>query len=237
VAPTQNAEATHATAAGDRGVVPLENVEVHLTHGRGLRGGASRNYARQAVISQRRWKGRPVKLLWVARRGHAARISTADDADAFEAALDGRASYHRPGRVRDASHSHYGGRCGSGDQEGIDRHALGGIVDMPTRCPNLRIEFAMRTATCRCGFMRTVFHSQNPFMRECFVDEIGARRRPRIPTSSARAMLQASPRIWPCSMPQPKYGDGVCRFPPACTPASAVQGFARSYRTGVARSR
>jgi len=63
-APTQNAEATHATAAATAGV-PLENVEVHLTH---LGGGFGRrgfqDYARQAVTIAKAVEGRPVKLLW-----------------------------------------------------------------------------------------------------------------------------------------------------------------------------
>src|SRR6266513_3053948 len=63
-APTQNAEATHATAAATAGV-PLENVEVHLTH---LGGGFGRrgfqDYTRQAVAIATAVEGRPVKLLW-----------------------------------------------------------------------------------------------------------------------------------------------------------------------------
>src|SRR5438093_1009387 len=63
-APTQNAEATHAAAAAVAGV-PLENVEVHLTH---LGGGFGRrgfqDYTRQAVAIAKAMEGRPVKLLW-----------------------------------------------------------------------------------------------------------------------------------------------------------------------------
>src|SRR5207245_8174607 len=62
--PTQNAEATHAAAAAVSGV-PLENVEVHLTH---LGGGFGRrgfqDYTRQAVAIAKAMEGRPVKLLW-----------------------------------------------------------------------------------------------------------------------------------------------------------------------------
>jgi isoquinoline 1-oxidoreductase beta subunit len=32
----------------------------------------------------------------------------------------------------------------------------------------------MRNSHVPVGFMRTVFHSQNPFMRECFIDEVAA---------------------------------------------------------------
>jgi len=55
-APTQNAEATHATAAATAGV-PLENVEVHLTHLGGASGGAASRITRaRRLRSQRRWK-------------------------------------------------------------------------------------------------------------------------------------------------------------------------------------
>ncbi len=63
-APTQNAEATHAAAATTAGV-PIENVDVHLTH---LGGGFGRrgfqDYTRQAVAIAKAVEGRPVKLLW-----------------------------------------------------------------------------------------------------------------------------------------------------------------------------
>jgi len=41
--------------------------------------------------------------------------------------------------------------------------------------------------------MRTVFHSQNPFMRECFVDEM-AHAAGKDPYEFRRAMLQAKPK-------------------------------------------
>ncbi len=122
-APTQNAEATHATAAATAGV-PLENVDVHLTH---LGGGFGRrgfqDYTRQAVAIAKAVEGRPVKL---------------------------------------------------------------GV-------PNLRVEFAMRNSHVPVGFMRTVFHSQNPFMRECFVDEM-AHAAGKDPYEFRRALLRAKPK-------------------------------------------
>jgi isoquinoline 1-oxidoreductase beta subunit len=75
----------------------------------------------------------------------------------------------------------------------VDRHALGGIVDMPYEVPNLRIEFAMRNSHVPVGFMRTVFHSQNPFMRESFVDEL-AHAAGKDPYEFRRAMLQGKPK-------------------------------------------
>src|SRR2546430_5282453 len=62
---TQNAEASHATAAATAGV-PLENVYVHrvqLGGGFGRRGG-SQDFVRQGVQIAKAMGSTPVKLLW-----------------------------------------------------------------------------------------------------------------------------------------------------------------------------
>src|SRR2546422_7637197 len=110
----------------------------------------------------------------------------------FRAALDSGGGL-TAWRVRDASHSIMAGVRPQEIKEGVDRHALGGIVDMPYEVPNLRIEFAMRNSHVPVGFMRTVFHSQNPFMRECFVDEM-ANAAGKDPYEFRRAMLQGKPK-------------------------------------------
>src|SRR3989449_4921496 len=91
------------------------------------------------------------------------------------------------------SHSILAGVRPQDIKEGVDRHALGGIVDLPYGVPNLRIEFAMRNSHVPVGFMRTVFHSQNPFMRECFVDEM-AHAAGKDPYEFRRALLRAKPK-------------------------------------------
>ena len=55
-------------------------------------------------------------------------------------------------------------------KEGIDPQAVTAFVDQPYSIPNVRIEYAQRNPHVPVGFWRTVGHSQNPFMRECFVD-------------------------------------------------------------------
>src|SRR5882672_4821203 len=191
-APTQNAEATHATAAATAGV-PLENVEVHLTH---LGGGFGRrgfqDYTRQAVAIAKAVEGRPVKLLWSREEDMQHDFYRPMTMMRFKAALD-REGKLTAWRVRDASHSIMAGVRPQEIKEGIDRHALGGIVDMPYEVPNLRIEFAMRNSHVPVGFMRTVFHSQNPFMRECFIDELAAAAG-KDPYEFRRAMLAERPK-------------------------------------------
>jgi isoquinoline 1-oxidoreductase beta subunit len=96
-------------------------------------------------------------------------------------------------RVRDASHSIMASVRPQEIKDGVDRHALGGIIDSPYAVPNFRIEFAMRNSHVPVGFMRTVFHSQNPFMRECFIDEL-ASAAGKDPYEFRRPLLAASPR-------------------------------------------
>src|SRR5712691_1650186 len=191
-APTQNAEATHAAAAATAGV-PLENVDVHLTH---LGGGFGRrgfqDYTRQAVAIAKAVEGRPVKLLWSREEDMQHDYYRPMTLMRFKAGLDAAGNL-TAWRIRDASHSILAGVRPQDIKEGVDRHALGGIVDLPYSVPNLRIEFAMRNSHVPVGFMRTVFHSQNPFMRECFVDEM-AHAAGKDPYEFRRALLRAKPK-------------------------------------------
>ena len=191
-APTQNAEAAHAVAAATAGV-PLENVDVHLTH---LGGGFGRrgfqDYVRQAVAIAKIVEGRPVKLLWSREEDMQHDFYRPMTMMRFRAGLDEEGRL-LAWRIRDASHSIMAQVRPQEIKGGVDRHALGGIVDMPYDVPNLQVEFAMRNSHVPVGFMRTVFHSQNPFMRECFVDEL-ANAAGRDPYDFRRAMLKDSPR-------------------------------------------
>jgi len=191
-APTQNAEATHAVAAATAGV-PLENVDVHLTY---LGGGFGRrgfqDYTRQAVAIAKAVEGRPVKLLWSREEDMQHDYYRPMTMMRFKAALDVEGKLTAL-RVRDSTHSIMTTVRPQEIKEGIDRHALGGIIDSPYDVPNFRIEFAMRNSHVPVGFMRTVFHSQNPFMRECFIDEL-ASAAGKDPVEFRRALLQGRPK-------------------------------------------
>jgi isoquinoline 1-oxidoreductase beta subunit len=191
-APTQNAEATHAAAAAAAGV-PLENVEVHLTY---LGGGFGRrgfqDYTRQAVAIAKQLEGRPVKLLWSREEDMQHDFYRPMTMMRFKAALDGGGRLTAL-RVRDSTHSIMASVRPQEIKDGIDRHALGAIIDLPYDVPNLRVEFAMRNSHVPVGFMRTVFHSQNPFMRECFIDELAAAAG-KDPVEFRRPLLAARPK-------------------------------------------
>jgi isoquinoline 1-oxidoreductase beta subunit len=230
-APTQNAEATHAAAAEAAGV-PLENVEVHLTY---LGGGFGRrgfqDYTRQAVAIAKALEGWPVKLLWSREEDMQHDFYRPMTLMRFKAALD-RDGALTALRVRDASHSIMASVRPQEIKDGVDRHALGGIIDSPYAVPNFRIEFAMRNSHVPVGFMRAVFHSQNPFMRECFVDEL-ARAAGKDPVEFRRPLLAGSPRDLAVLDAVAKASDWGSPLPEGVHRGIAVQDSHGSYAAAV----
>src|SRR3989440_2337535 len=169
---TQNAEASHATAAATAGV-PLESVFVHRTQlggGFGRRGGAQ-DFVRQGVQIAKAMEGTPVKMLWTReedmqhdfyRPVSLVRFKAALDADGKPVAWYSRVS--APSIIATLLKLPL--------KEGIDPQAVASIADQPYQIANVRMEYAQRNPHVPVGFWRTVGHSQNPFMRESFMDEL-----------------------------------------------------------------
>jgi isoquinoline 1-oxidoreductase beta subunit len=190
---TQNAEASLATAAATAGV-PLENVEVHrvqLGGGFGRRGGAQ-DFVRQAVTIAKAMEGTPVKMLWTReedmqhdfyRPASLIRLKAGLDASGNPVAWYSRVS----------ATSIIATLAQRPLKEGVDPQAVASLDDLPHSIPNVRIEYAQRNAHVPVGFWRTVGHSQNPFVRECFMDELAAAAG-KDPYEYRRALLQGSPR-------------------------------------------
>ena len=189
---TQNAEATHATAAGVAGV-PLENVYVHrmqLGGGFGRRG--AQDYTRQATQIAKAMPGTPVKLLWTReedmqhdlyRPASLIRLKGGLDAAGNPVALWTRVS--APSIIATLLKLPL--------KDGIDPQAVASFSDLPFSIPNVRVEYAQRNPHVPVGFWRTVGHSQNPFVRECFVDEL-AQAAGKDPYEFRRAMLASAPK-------------------------------------------
>jgi len=80
--------------------------------------------------------------------------------------------------------------------------------------------------------MRTVFHSQNPFMRECFVDEM-AHAAGKDPYEFRRAMLQAKPKDLGVLDAAAKYAGWSLPLPAGVHRGIAVQDSHGSYAAAV----
>jgi isoquinoline 1-oxidoreductase beta subunit len=196
---TQNAEASLATAASAAGV-PLENVEVHRTQlggGFGRRGGAQ-DFVRQGVLIAKAMEGTPVKMLWTREEDTQHDFYRPASLIRMKAALvdsgNPTAWYSRVSATSIiATLPRLPLRPPLAPAEGVDPQSVASIYDLPHSIPNVRVEYAQRNAFVPVGFWRTVGHSQNPFVRESFMDELAAAAG-KDPFEYRRALLQKSPR-------------------------------------------
>ena len=190
---TQNAEASLATAAATAGV-PLENVEVHRTQlggGFGRRGGAQ-DFVRQGVTIAKAMEGTPVKMLWTREEDTQHDFYRPASLIRLKAGLDGSGNpVAWYSRVSATSIIATLPRLPLKD--GVDPQAVASLNDLPHAIPNVRVEYAQRNAHVPVGFWRTVGHSQNPFVRECFMDEL-ATAAGKDPLEYRRALLKDSPK-------------------------------------------
>jgi isoquinoline 1-oxidoreductase beta subunit len=170
-ASTQNAEATHAAAAAVAGV-PLENVYVHRVQaggGFGRRG--AQDFTRQGVAIAKAMNGMPVKLLWTREEDMQHDNYRPASLVRIGAGL-GEAGNPLAWQVRVASPSILASLLKMDLKDGVDPQAVAAFTDQPYAVPSLRVEYAQCDTPVPVGFWRTVGHSQNPFARECFIDEM-----------------------------------------------------------------
>ena len=171
-APTQNSEAS-AAAAAEAAEVPLANVEVHKVHlGGGFgRRGAFQDFVRQAVTIAKTVPGKPVKLIWSReediQHSHYRPVSLVRMRAALDANGAPTAWY-----VRQADQSILTIVRPKMIKNGIDPVGVRCFSDSPYAFPSQRMEYVMRNTHVPVGFWRAVAHSNNPFFRECFIDEV-----------------------------------------------------------------
>ena len=192
-APTQNAEGTLMVAAATAGVAP-ENVEVHRMHvGGGFgRRASGQDFTRQSVTIAKAMEGTPVKMLWTREE------DTQHDYYRPVALYRLRASLDAGGNpsgwtTRIAAPSIFATLLKVPLKDGIDDSAVEGFSDFPYDIPNQRMEYAQRNTHVPVGFWRGVGHSQNPFARECFIDEL-AHAAGKDPYEFRRTLLAHEPR-------------------------------------------
>lgn len=173
-ASTQNGEATAAAVATAAGV-PLASVEVHkmqLGGGFGRRG-AFQDAPRYAVLIARQMPGTPVKTTWSRTEDMQHCFFRPVSLARMSAGLDDKGRLVG-WRTRIAAPSIAAGLAPERIKGGLDLQACGSFADAPYAVPNMRVEYAMRNTHVPVGYWRSVYHSQNPYFRECFVDEVAA---------------------------------------------------------------
>src|SRR5215475_3062666 len=170
--PTQNGEASLATAAQAAGV-PARNVTVHkLMIGGGFgRRGVVQDFVRYAVLIAREVDA-PVKTVWSReedmRHDYYRPVAMAR----LTAALDGTGVLTAL-KVRLAGHSILATLTPFGFPNRVDLQFQEGFLeDMPYDVPHYLADYAMRNTHVPVGFWRCVNHTQNCFFRESFIDEL-----------------------------------------------------------------
>jgi isoquinoline 1-oxidoreductase beta subunit len=193
-APTQNGEGTLRVVAKTLGIDP-SRVTVHKCHlGGGFgRRGLAQDWARLAVLIAKQ-VDQPVKMIW----------SREEDIrhDYYRPAFVGRhkAAFDQSGKL-------VGWKtrlCGSSIafllaqdrlKNGQDMEMMSAFLeeDMFYDVPNFEVGYIMRNTAVPVGFWRGVNHSQNGYIRECFIDEL-AHSRGKDPYLFRRELLANSPR-------------------------------------------
>ncbi|HWA13573.1 MAG TPA: molybdopterin cofactor-binding domain-containing protein [Burkholderiales bacterium] len=169
---TQNGEATIAAAAETAGV-PLDNVYVHKMHAGGGFGrrGPHQEYTKQAVKIAQAMPGTPVRLQWSReedmKQGRYRPVSLVK----VRGALDKDGNWIA-WSARQADQSIIATVRPTMIKDGVDPINTRCFVDNPYKVANFLNEYAMRQTHVPPGFWRAVAHTNNPFVRECFIDEL-----------------------------------------------------------------
>ncbi len=197
---TQNGESSIAAASEASGL-PLEKIQIHKMHAGGAFGrrGPHQDYTKQAVKIAMAMPGTPVKLLWSReedmRQGRYRPVSLVK----LRGTLD-RDGNWTGWEVRQADQSIAITVFPQFVKDGIDQINTRVFRDNPYAVPNFTNEYALNEFHVPPGFWRAVAHTNNPFYRECFIDELAhaagkdpyAFRRPLLQGKKDLAVLDAA---------------------------------------------
>lgn len=168
---TQNPEATLAVGAATAGV-PQPNVKVHPVQlGGGLGRKSPQDFTRQAVMIAKAMAGQPVKMLWTREEEIQHGLYRPASLMRFKAGLDAKGKVDAL-HIRVSAPSILATLLKLPLPKGIDGQAVASFNDHPYDIPNTLVDYAQRNTNVPVGFWRSVGHSQNPFGRECFMDEL-----------------------------------------------------------------
>ena len=170
-ASTQNPEST-LTAAASTADIAQEKVRVYaMQMGGGLGRKSPQDFTRQAVAIAMQIPGKPIKLMWSREEDMQHDLYRPASLVRMRASVDATGKPHAL-HVRVSAPSLFSQLLRMPLQNGVDQQAVACFNDHPYAIPNTLVDFAIRTTHVPVGFWRTVGHSQNPFVRECFLDEL-----------------------------------------------------------------
>jgi isoquinoline 1-oxidoreductase beta subunit len=189
---TQTAEGVQKTAAKVTGL-PLSSIRVHSTY---CGGGFGRRFEQDFItdgIQIAKEMGVPVKVVWTRE----------DDIthDFYRPATWNllRGAIGKDGAVLAWTHRIVGPSIMSRVfpnqvKGGLDRSSLEGATELPYAIANLRVDYHLLDTGVPVGFWRSVGHSQNAFVTECFFDELAALGK-QDPLELRRRLMTKEPRL------------------------------------------
>ena len=209
---TQNGETSIAAAAESTGT-PLEQTIVHKMHAGGGFGrrGPHQEYTKQAALIAQAMPGTPVSLQWSReedmRQGRYRPVALVK----LRGGLDAQGNWIA-WHVRQADQSILVTVRPADIKNGVDPINTRCFSDSPYAVPNFTNEYAMRNTHVPPGFWRAVAHTNNPFFRECFIDELAHAagkdpyqfRRPLLQGKRDLAVLDAVAKAADWGNPPPK---------------------------------
>ncbi|MEN9688248.1 MAG: Isoquinoline 1-oxidoreductase subunit beta [Pseudomonadota bacterium] len=197
---TQSGEASINAAAQASGL-PVSQIQIHKMHTGGAFGRRvlHQDYTVQAVKLAMAMPGVPIKLMWSReedmRQGRYRPVSLVK----LRGALDKEGQW-TAWEVRQADQSIAISVMPNLIKDGIDPIGTRVFRDNPYAVPSFTNEYALNNFHVPPGFWRAVAHTNNPFYRECFIDELAnaagqdpyAFRRPLLKGKKDLAVLDAA---------------------------------------------
>ena len=192
-APTQFQSGLRTVAAQITGL-PEEAVEVNTTL---LGGGFGRRFEQDfaaEAVELSKAIGRPVKVIWSREDDMAHDFYRPASFNRLAAGLDAsgnpEAWTHRV--VGPSIMTRFSAFFGP-LPDGLDSTSVEGAADIPYSIPNIHCDWVRADIGVPVGFWRSVGHSQNAFISECFIDEL-AGVAGKDPYQFRRALLVEAPR-------------------------------------------
>ncbi len=197
---TQSGEASINAAAQASGL-PVSQIQIHKMHAGGAFGRRvfHQDYTVQAVKLAMAMPGVPIKLMWSReedmRQGRYRPVSLVK----LRGALDKDGQW-TAWEVRQADQSIAISVLPNLIKDGVDPIGTRVFRDNPYAVPSFTNEYALNNFHVPPGFWRAVAHTNNPFYRECFIDELAnaagqdpyAFRRPLLKGKKDLAVLDAA---------------------------------------------